>query len=169
MSNQIVNIDNLEYRPWEHGDRFSAQLGAISTEIGAKKLGYNLTVIAPEKRAFPLHSHRVNEEMFFIVEGGGEVRIGDEAFAVKKGDIIACPAGGPETAHQLINTSETEEMKVLAVSTSETPEICEYPDSDKTGIYGHFSANGDGKPRSMRYIIRNQNDQADMADYWEGE
>jgi hypothetical protein len=29
-----------------------------------------------------------------------------------------------------------------------------------------FSAKGDGKPTVMRYIIR---DQAEMADYWEGQ
>jgi hypothetical protein len=45
-------------------------------------------------------------------------------------------------------------------------EICEYPDSDKIGVYGQFSAQEDGKPTAMRFIIR---DQAVMADYWEGE
>ena len=166
MNSKIINIKDIEYRTWENGDLFEAQLGAVSSRVGAQKLGYNLTVLAPGKRAFPFHNHRVNEEMFFILEGEGEVRIGPDTYPVKNGDVIACPPGGPETAHQLINTSESNEMKYLAVSTSMSPEIAEYPDSDKVGVYGEFSADGDGKPTVMRYIIR---DQAGMSDYWEGE
>lgn len=166
MTKQIININDIEYMAWGHGDRFEAQLGDLSSRIGAKKLGYNITVLAPGKRAFPFHNHRVNEEMFFVLEGEGEIRIGPETFPVTKGDVIACPAGGQETAHQLINTSETEEMKYLAVGTSQSPEIAEYPDSGKVGVLAEFSAEGDGKPTVMRYIIR---DQAGITDYWEGE
>ncbi len=166
MPTQILNIDDLEYQPWSHGDRFDAQMGAISAKIGAQKLGYNVTVLAPGKRAFPFHSHRVNEEMFFILEGAGEVRIGDETHPVRTGDVVACPPGGRATARQFINTSETKELKYLAVSTMMWPEIAEYPDSDKTGVLANFPAQGDGKPEAMRFIIRGQ---ADMADYWDGE
>ena len=166
MTKQILNIDDIEYQNWEHGDRFKASLGAVSSRIGAQKLGYNITVLAPGKRAFPFHNHRVNEEMFFILEGKGEIRIGPKTYPVKNGDIIACPPGGQDTAHQLINTSESDEMRYLAVATSMSPEIAEYPDSQKVGVLAEFSAEGDGKPVVMRYIIR---DQAGMAEYWEGE
>lgn len=166
MTKQIINIDDLEYRTWGHGDRFEAKLGEVSSRIGARKLGYNITVLAPGKRAFPFHNHRVNEEMFFILEGGGEIRIGPETYPVKKGDVIACPPGGPETAHQLINTSGKDEMRYLAVGTSMSPEIAEYPDSGKVGVLAQFSAEGNGKPTVMRYMIRAQ---AGMAEYWEGE
>jgi hypothetical protein len=47
-----------------------------------------------------------------------------------------------------------------------SPEIAEYPDSEKVGVLAEFSAQGDGNPTVMRYIIR---DQAEMADYWGGE
>ena len=166
MRGNIINISELEYMPWGNNDRFEARIGAVSAKIGAKKLGYNLTVLPPGKRAFPFHNHRVNEEMFFILEGEGEVRIGPETYPVVKGDVIACPPGGPETAHQLINTSECDEMRYLAVGTSMSPEIAEFPDSDKVGVLAEFSGEGDGKPTVMRYIIR---DQAGMTDYWEGE
>ena len=166
MTKHILNIDDIEYHAWQHGDRFNAQLGAISSRIGARKLGYNVTVLAPGKRAFPFHNHRVNEEMFFILEGEGEIRMGAEIYPVIKGDVIACPPGGPDTAHQLINRSESEEMKYLAVATSMSPEIAEYPDSEKVGVLAEFPAEGDGKPTVMRYIIR---DQAGMTEYWEGE
>jgi uncharacterized cupin superfamily protein len=71
--------------------------------------------------------------MFFVLEGEGELRIGSERHAIKKGDFIACPPGGAETAHQIINTGSAE-LKYLAVSTKITPEIAEYPDSKKFGV-----------------------------------
>jgi len=47
MTDHILNIDDIEYQAWEHGDRFEAKLGAVSSRIGAKKLGYNVTVLTP--------------------------------------------------------------------------------------------------------------------------
>ena len=62
-----------------------------------------------------------------MLEGEGEVRIG-RRHTIKKGDVIAHPPGGPETAHQIVNTSKAE-LKFLAISTLPMPEICDYPDS----------------------------------------
>jgi uncharacterized cupin superfamily protein len=101
--------------------------------LGSKKLGYNVTVVPQGKSAFPFHSHGVNEEMFFVLEGEGEVRIGSETYSIRGGDVIACPPGGPETAHQIANTGDAE-LRFLAVSTKLSPEIVEYPDSGKFGV-----------------------------------
>ncbi|HXR87045.1 MAG TPA: cupin domain-containing protein [Stellaceae bacterium] len=89
MTRPIFNIADLtEFREVGHKGQaigatrpdqsYEARLGAISTKIGAQKLGYNLTIVPPGKRAFPRHSHRVNEEMFFIIEGEGELIVGAE-------------------------------------------------------------------------------------------
>jgi uncharacterized cupin superfamily protein len=43
---------------------------------------------------------------WFFVLGLGEVRIGSETL-ITRGDFVACPPGGPETAHQIINTGTT--------------------------------------------------------------
>ena len=117
MSGPVINLDQLEFHPWGHGDRFAARIGAIGARIGARKLGYNLTVVLPGKRAWPFHSHRVNEELFFILDGSGEIRIGERRYPLRSGDLVACPPGGPETAHQIINRSETEELRYLSIST----------------------------------------------------
>ena len=116
MPQHIMNIANVELRSSSHGEKYASSVGAIGVKIGAKKLGYNLTVVPPGKRAYPAHNHRVNEELFFILEGEGEVRIGNERFPIKKGDAICCPPGGPEVAHQIINTGTTT-MRYLALST----------------------------------------------------
>ncbi|HEY8075329.1 MAG TPA: cupin domain-containing protein [Labilithrix sp.] len=139
MKKPIVNIADVELRPFaapipeELQGTFGCRMAMIGPAIGAQKLGYNVTAVAPGRRAFPFHSHRANEEMFFVLEGEGELRIGSERHAIKKGDFIACPPGGAETAHQIINTGSAE-LKYLAVSTKITPEIAEYPDSKKFGV-----------------------------------
>ncbi len=166
MSKPILNLDDLEFMDWGHGEKYKARIGSISRPLGAGKLGYNLTILPPGKCAFPFHSHRVNEEMFFILEGAGEVRLGDQRHPLKKGDVLACPAGDRKTAHQILNTSTDREMKYLAVSTSESPEIAEYPDSDKVGVLAEFPPNAAGETQHFRFMCRTQ---ATMDDYWEGE
>ena len=163
MSKPIVNIDELEFMDWGHGERFEAKLGQIGARIGARDLGYNLTILPPGKAAFPIHSHRVNEEMFFIVEGEGEMRYGSDRHPVRQGDVIACPTGGAETAHQIINTMK--EGEFLAVSTTKEPEICEYPDSGKYGIYAAVK-NEQGEEERLRFITR---ECSGPDEYWEGE
>jgi uncharacterized cupin superfamily protein len=42
--------------------------------------------------------------------------------------VVACPTGGPEVAHQIINTGVAD-LRYLALSTQVAVEICEYPDT----------------------------------------
>lgn len=171
MDRPIINLDQLEYVRWS--TRFShqqpppegygADVADVGRRIGAKKLGYNVTVIDPGKAAYPAHAHKINEEMFLILEGEGEVRIGEGRHRVRAGDIIANPPGGPETAHQLRNTGKAP-LKVLCVSTFEPVDVIEYPDSDKTA-FGVLSTGPDGKPQLKRGITLNSG----QPGYWDGE
>jgi uncharacterized cupin superfamily protein len=162
MRKHIMNIAEVELQPrppqyaptGRAAERYEARVGMIAPKIGAKKLGYNLTAVPPGKRAYPFHSHRVQEEMFYVIEGTGEVRIGAETFPIRAGDIIACPTGGPETAHQIVNTGKTE-LRYLAVSTKEGTEICEYPDTGKIAGFGE----------GLRFVMRGDQ----QVGYWEGE
>jgi hypothetical protein len=84
MNRCVINLDEVELHsfPPEHApsgaaaERFAPRIGMLGRQLGASKLGYNLIALAPGKRAFPFHSHRVNEEMFFVVAGQGEMRLG---------------------------------------------------------------------------------------------
>jgi uncharacterized cupin superfamily protein len=164
-SPNIINIANLDYRPTEKGQRFQARIGAIGSRIGAQKLGYNVTVLPPRKRAFPFHNHRVNEEMFFVLEGEGEIRIGTGWHAIRQGDVIACPPSGPEQAHQIVNTSATAELRFLAVSTRLSPDIAEYPDTGKFGVLAELPTGPGGQMQPFRFVGRPEA----TLDYWEGE
>ena len=160
----ILNIGELELTGGPgHGERFGCRMAMIGNRIGAQKLGYNLTAVPPGKRAFPFHVHRINEEMFFVIEGTGEVRIGSERYPIRQGDVIACPPGGPSRAHQIINTG-TAELKYLAVSTKLSAEVVEYPDSGKFGVLAEYPGES-GAPERFRYVGRPDGG----VDYWEGE
>lgn len=169
MTRPILNIADLDLQPLPMAmpealnERFGARFGQLATVLGGQKLGYNLTVVTAGKRAFPFHNHRVNEEMFFINEGTGEIRIGDQTHSIRAGDVIACPPGGKETAHQIHNTGESE-MRILAVSTRLWPEICDYPDSGKFGVMS-MSQGSDGKPEVFRHVARPDS----SLEYWDGE
>jgi uncharacterized cupin superfamily protein len=168
MAKPIVDIAQAQYT--DLGDlsrmmgselpaaRFGGRMAPLGQQLGLKKLGCNVTELAPGKSAFPFHSHLANEELFFIVEGEGRLRFGAETFDVKAGDVVACPPGGPEVAHQFVNTG-TVPLKILAISTMLQPEVCHYPDSGKFAVL-----DGVG-PQGFRHVGRPQ----DNIDYWEGE
>jgi uncharacterized cupin superfamily protein len=171
MTRPIINLDEvtLEERPaffqpkGTARERFASRSGPVGARIGARLLGYNVTVVPPGMRAFPKHAHHANEEMFFILSGSGELRHGDETSPLRAGDFIACPPGGPEVAHQILNTG-TEELRYLAVSTMIYPEAVEYPDSGKVGVMSR-QTRPDGTLRVLRHITR----EGDAVDYWDGE
>jgi uncharacterized cupin superfamily protein len=130
MVKPIMNLDEVEFDDIEENGPYTSRRGQISGHIGAKKLGYNLTVLPPGKVQCPFHCHHGEEEMFLIIEGEGELRFGDKRYSIRKHDVIACPPGGPEVAHQIINTGKTT-MRYLALSTLSEVDTCEYPDSQK--------------------------------------
>jgi uncharacterized cupin superfamily protein len=115
------------------GSPFGGLRQRVGVHVGAQKLGYSFFNVPPGKAAFPYHTHSGNEEMIYIIDGAGVLRFGKEELAVTTGAVIACPPGA-EYPHQLINTGD-KELRYLAVSTMEFPDLCEYPDSNKVGAY----------------------------------
>ena len=133
MAKPIANLDDVAFDDVEEDGLYTSRRARFSDRIGAKNLGYNLTVLPPGKAQCPFHSHHGEEEMFLILEGQGELRFGEERHPIRKHDVIACPPGGAEVAHQIINTG-TETMRYLSVSTRVPVDACEYPDSGKVSI-----------------------------------
>lgn len=155
----VLNLDELEeYHPSDDGP-FAESYAVVSDKIGAEKLSYSVTIVPPGKKVCPFHNHRINEEMFLILEGTGTLRFGEKEYPLKPHDIIACPPGGREVAHQIVNTSDAD-IRYLCLSTNEPYDICEYPDSDK--ILATVGKMGDNKFRHISKI-------EDAVDYYEGE
>lgn len=156
----FINLQDIkEFEEADNGD-FKSRYATISERIGAVKLGYSMTEVPPGKKVCPFHNHHINEEMFLILDGVGILRFGKEEYPLKALDIIACPPGGREVAHQILNTG-SQVLKYLSLSTNEPQEICEYPDSDKLLVM----ARHEDKTSNFRYIGRLE----DRADYFEDE
>jgi uncharacterized cupin superfamily protein len=134
MPKPFVNLDELEFDDIEENGYYTSRRARFSAAIGARKLGYNLTELPPGKAQCPFHSHRAEEEMFLILEGEGELRFGGQRYRIRMNDVIACPTGGAEVAHQIINTGHVV-MRYISLSNVAEVEICEYPDSNKIGIF----------------------------------
>lgn len=138
MNKPIANLDDVSFDDIEENGFYTSRRALFSAGIGARKLGYNLTELPPGKAQCPFHSHREEEEMFLILEGEGELRFGEQRFGLRRHDVVACPTGGPECAHQIINTGTTT-LRYLSLSTVSTTEVCEYPDSQKIGVFANTS------------------------------
>ena len=161
----LLNLDEVTLTRSAHGGRFESLDGPIGSVIGARQLGYSLTVVPPGKRSCPFHNHHVNEEMAFIVSGRGTVRIGPTEYPVRGGDVIANPAGGAELAHQIINTSD-EELRYLSVSTMIPTDVVEYPDSDRIFV---TVGTAPGDPDKSGQTFRHFGHKGAATDYWDGE
>jgi uncharacterized cupin superfamily protein len=163
----IINLDQLEFSLGRaQAEHFEFKMAPVANRVGAKKLGYNVTRVPPGKRAFPFHSHHANEEMFFILEGTGRLRFGSHEHAVRKGDFIACPTGGAEVAHQLINDGAAD-LLYLAVSTRNDTDVWSYPDSGKVGAVGGVQYGGTWPPPATfpaKFYVEGAE-----VDYWHGE
>ncbi|MCM5553648.1 cupin domain-containing protein [Pleomorphomonas sp. NRK KF1] len=166
---RILNLTETAFDPEDDLDRtapkgYAARFAAIGKRLGARMLGYSLIEVAPGCRASPLHNHRCNEEMFLILDGEGTVRIGSERHSIRAGDIIACPPGGPESAHQIENTSGAV-LIYLAVSTMVEPDVIDYPDSGKFLVKGRLPAGDDAHSEPFRFIGRH----GTGLGYWDDE
>ena len=163
MKSRIVNIADVPAVKRSHGETYELEIAPVGAQVESVKLGFNVTVIPPGKRSFPFHAHRANEEMFFVLEGEGSVRLAGETHKIKKGDFISLPPG-KDSAHQIVNDSKAP-LRYLAVSTMELPEVVEYPDSGKISVTAGTQPGRPGSPDSLRHILRVK----DAVDYWDGE
>jgi len=154
-------IRNFNEAPLERLMReplYDALSARLAPGTAARKLGISVDTVAPGKRSCPYHFHHAQEELFIVIEGQGTLRVAGEMLPVKTGDVVFIPPGA-EYPHQFINTSR-QPMKYLSVSTRESPELCEYPDSGK---YVAMAKDADGR-------VFEAIDRANVnLDYWDGE
>jgi uncharacterized cupin superfamily protein len=137
---------------------YDSQCARLAPGTAARKLGASVDTVAPGQRSCPYHFHHAQEEMFIVLEGTGTLRVAGEMLPIEAGDVVFMPPG-PEYPHQIINTSDAP-LKYLSVSTRESPEIVEYPDSKK------FLALSVQDGTAAFSTIQHQ---ADSVDYWANE
>jgi uncharacterized cupin superfamily protein len=154
-------IRNFNEAPLERLVReplYEALSARLAPGTAAQKLGISVDTVAPGKRSCPYHFHYAQEELFIVLDGEGTLRVAGEMLPVRVGDVVFIPPG-PDYPHQFINTS-SQPLKYLSVSTRESPEVCEYPDS------GKYLAMASGENGKKLGAI--QRESANL-DYWDGE
>ena len=154
----IRNFNDVDLEHQVRAPLYDTWCGRLAPGTVAGKLGASIDTVAPGQRSCPYHFHYAQEEMFVVLEGTGTLRVAGEMLPLRAGDVIFVPPG-PDYPHQLINTSDAP-LKYLSISTRETPEICEYPDSGK---YLAMARGSDGEPFEGLHRA------AENVDYWEGE
>ncbi len=125
----------------------------------ARDLGVGYDELPPGKTGCPITRITPRRRCSSSSRAKGTLRVAGERIPIRAGDIIDIPAG-PEYPHQIINTSDAP-LKFLSISTQKTPEVCEYPDSGKYGVY----AKPAGGILAGRRMHRPETD----LDYWDGE
>ena len=63
----------------------------------------------------------------------GTLRFGNEEFPLRAGDVVGCPAGGIEVAHQIINTGK-ENLLYYVIANNAPADFYHFPDSNKWGF-----------------------------------
>lgn len=74
---------------------------------------------------FPFHSHQAVWELYWILDGEGFARIGDQRQAIRSGDFFMCPPGCP---HQIEAVTD---LTYAVVVNNAQADVGYYPDSRK--------------------------------------
>jgi uncharacterized cupin superfamily protein len=134
----------------------------LARRLGGEMLGASIYVIHPGQKSFPYHFHHANEEMLIVLEGSVEVRTPEGEHQAGRGDAMIFRKG-PDGAHQMANKSDSE-ARILMISTMVEPEIAEYPDTGKIGVFAG-RAPGAAGPASLRKFL----DGSAEVGYFDGE
>jgi uncharacterized cupin superfamily protein len=154
----IRNFDAIEKTRELRPPLYDTLCARLAPGTAARGLGISIDIVAPGKRGCPYHLHHAQEEAFVILEGRGTLRVAGERLPIVAGDVVFVPPG-PEYPHQIVNDSDAP-LKYLSISTKESPEVVEYPDSGKVlSMAQHL-----GRPPFARMHRLGED-----LDYWEGE
>lgn len=129
-ANTVVNWRNAEEHTALDGDDYGGSYRILTPSMDEPgRLGVNMSRLPPGRAGCPFHTHALEDEVFYILEGSGVLRYGDWVTRVREGDCISCPAG-TGLGHQLYNDGEVD-MVYLGIGCNDPNEVCTYPDSGK--------------------------------------
>jgi mannose-6-phosphate isomerase-like protein (cupin superfamily) len=108
---KIVDIDTTgDPLVTETGEIISELIGAAGNDLEVPNHSLARIVIPPGKSS-ALHYHKISQETYFVLQGKGELQVGDESVTVSAGQACYIPAG---LTHKISNQSQ-EDLVFLAV------------------------------------------------------
>ncbi len=130
-TSQLSAADGLPIKH-PHNPNSKLTLWPLGDRAGMKRVMMNMARIPPGKEAFVPHTHSVQEEFVFVLEGQGTALIGEDEISIGPGDYIGYPTDSP--AHHLIN-SGTEDLLVLMGGERTDVEVSQFPTLGKVGVF----------------------------------
>ena len=119
------------------GLRWELDTGAtdlnLGDVVGSVQTGLSHMAIPPGAEGYPPHCHAAEEELFVVLEGSGAVTLGEESAEVRRGSIVARPAG-TRVAHSFQAGSDG--LAYLAYGTREPNDVVYYPRTDEIRFRG---------------------------------
>lgn len=97
--------------PAHYGGAFSKML-VRPESCGAKALDYRISVYQPRAYVAP-HRHRIQEQVYHVLDGEGLMELEGERTVVRKDDVIFIPPG---VEHAIYNTGLTD-LRFIVVTT----------------------------------------------------
>ena len=125
-----INVDDAGFVRF-HADPppFGGEMAEIGRLLGARKLSYAVGRLQKGQHYCPYHWHTAEEELFVVISGTPTLRTPRGTFQLRARDIVAFPTG-ERGAHRIWNDSDDEAV-VLMVASSDSADVCYYPDSHK--------------------------------------
>jgi mannose-6-phosphate isomerase-like protein (cupin superfamily) len=109
----IADLNEIAGRRYP-AQRWTRNLVGGASPIQCENFALGYVVLEPNGGQVPWHNQE-QEEVYFIVEGEGEMCLGEERQAVKGGQCVFIP---PTVFHQLTNTGSTPMVMVYAYGPS---------------------------------------------------
>lgn len=109
----IHNIAELEWEdlPGHIGGAFSKFLAHPQT-TGTRHVDYRISCYQPRAYVEP-HAHKVQEQIYHVLEGEGLMQIGKERRVVRRHDVIFIPPG---IEHAIRNTGLTDLVFIVVTA-----------------------------------------------------
>src|SRR6195952_3483049 len=102
----LIKPDDLHWRP---ANLMKIPNADYLERTGSENMGARLWRLPP-KSANTLHKHIRAEEFYFVLEGTGRIRIGEETLTVPRyGGVLV----GPSLVRQIFNDAETEVLWLI--------------------------------------------------------
>jgi len=144
----LVALTDVEAQPRKRGatDLTRTDLGRAG---GSRISGLAHIAIAPGAEGSPPHCHSAEEEVFYVLDGDGELLLGDQAFPVRAGSVVARP---PATGVAHTFRAGDGGLTLLAFGQRKPEDAVYYPRSRKVALRG----------LGIRFRV-------EPLDYWDGE
>lgn len=145
---EIVAHDAIEAVAWGRGD-VAVTLTDYGSAAGSRRSGLQHIAVTPGMLSGPPHCHSAEEELFVVLDGDGELELGDRRLAVRPGSVVGRPPG-TGVAHAF--RAGASGLALLGYGTHVPDDVTWYQRSNKVRLRGV-----------------DVNFRVEPVDYWDGE